>query len=328
MLTVRLTFMLLVLLSIPAAGFADAITTREGITHTGTIARITGEHIALTKARQSAVFIRSAVMDVTFDVSDVVALGSGDTLQAKVLRTEDSILVVALEQGLRILPVSSIAGIAYSSGGPLRVREISDTDDSFHSGEVTATIGRTALSLSMSIGAQSAVYRFGGSVPNWLTGFRESPIEKQFAGALYDLGARFDIEARFSVALGILLYTGEANGPGAPELREVGYFGFYTSGMYCLFPYNAFDVYVRLQLGILRGWWKLSGNVNKDARSPVASVVPAVGIQYRFFELLQVYCECDGHFATLPLSESGESLETHGLVFSLGLRMHVPKIGL
>jgi hypothetical protein len=208
----------------------------------------------------------------------------------------------------------------------LRVREIADTDGSFHAEEPTARIGRTAVSLGVSVGAQNAVFNYGGSPVLGWTGYPAPPIEKHFAGALYDIGASVDIDSGFSASLGILLYMGEANSPGNPDLREVGYFCFYASGLYHFFPQNRFDVYLGLRVGIERGWWKLLWNEIKDASSPAVSVVPGVGIQYRVFSLLQVYCECNRHLVTLPLSTKGESLDTQGFIFSLGLRMYVPKI--
>lgn len=327
MMNVPLIGLLLAVCSIAPAAIADAVTTREGIAHTGTIVKITGEHITLTKAHQAALLMRSAVVEVTFDVSDVVVLARGDTLHGKVLRTDDSILVVASGEGIRAVPVASVAGIAYAAGGVLRVREIADTDGSFHAEEVAPKIVRTALSFSLSVGAQNTVFTYGGSPAHWLSGYQEPPIEKHFAGALYDLEAGLDIDSGFSASLGILLYSGEANSPGTPELREAGYFCFYASGMYHLFPHSRLDVYLRLRLGVGRGWWKLYENVNRDATNPAASIVPGVGIQYRLFSLLQVYCECDRHFVTLPLSEKGESLDTKGFVCSLGLRMYVPGVG-
>lgn len=327
MLNVRIAWLLFLVCAIPVAGFTDTIATREGITHTGTLVQITGEYIVLQRGQQSAVFMRSAVLEVTFDVSDVVALISGDTLHGKVLRTGDSTLVVALEGGIRVLPVASIASIAHSAGSVLRVRDLSETDGSFHPEEVKARSGRTAVSFSMSVGSQNTVYTFGGSPPQWGLRPAEPAIEKQFKGALYAMEAGFDIDANVSASLGILLYTGEAHSAGSPELREVGYFCFYASGMYSAFPQSGLDVYLRLQVGIQRGRWKLWGNVNRTASSPTTSIVPGVGVKYRLFPLLQVYCECNRHLVSLPLSERGESLDTRGFVFSLGLRLYVPAAG-
>jgi hypothetical protein len=307
--------LLFLMVSILPSSLADTITTREGISHTGTITGITEDKVTLAQGRGTAILMRDAIVEVTFDVSDAIVLTSPDTLYGRVLRRDNDVVIVALEEGLRAVPGVSIGDILYSAGGQVRVKELSHTGDAFRVGKAAPKTIRTPLFFSMCLGPQSVTYTALG-------------LKKPFSGTMHRLELGLEISPSFTATCGIIIFDALPRKDVYQQMTEAGYLCYYVSGAFNFSPQRAFDVFLRLQAGVHRGSWKIGGNANFTAASPTPSIVPGVGVRYKPFSFFQVYGECDLHLASLPMSNTGDAMDTSGPVFLAGFRVYVPGLGI
>ncbi len=302
---------------------ADGITTRSGTTNIGTIVNISDQAIALRIGRETAVFLRASVTEIAFDKSDQVVLSSGDTLIGKVLRRESDGFLLAGEQELKLVHASSVIEILYSAGGPIHLREITNTDAIFRFEELPVETAKSRVFFCAYLGVQNLTYSFPGVPP-----ISPLPFEKSISGQPYGVEAGIEISSRVTATIGVCwcdAQTGLTVTEGVLPPRSIGYTTFFVSGMYNLFPENRLDVFVRVQLGIQRAGYTLYTSDARPTSSGIGMLVPGIGAQYTLSAYVHVFCRLDWYRAKLGLNYVGDTVSTEGPAIFAGLRVYVPK---
>ena len=294
--------------------FADTLSLKDGTTHSGTITKITDSTVILMAPHASIVFQRALLVEILFSKSDRVILTSGATLQGKVLRREGSGILIALENGLKILPQTQIAEFLFYSGGPFRPAELSRTDEVFQFEPQVTTKVRFPYFFSGVLTPRHLLYKWGSL---------STQSEKILNGLAYGVEFGFDLNNLLAFAVGGEWFKPQTDVVQAlkHEDRGIGYSSGYIAMSAKIspraLPALGFSARLQLFLTTATDYTYVTGNESGDFDGSLAI---KVGAQYALTPGIEPFCEVG--FQEGKLGSQFQSSRFKGTVLSFGLKVH------
>lgn len=313
-----MTLKILVLSSIlTTLVFADTITIRGGQSYKGTITAITDQSVFLRIGKETLVFQRKAIEQVTFTKSDLLVLTSGDTLSGKILHKIPTGLAVALESGLREIGASAILQLHYLTGPELRLTDIEATDEAFQFEKMPLVVKRSPIFISANLGIQSVSYSFAG---NPYVG--PPAYNKSISGWPHGVELGVEISPVMTIAGGAYWFKAKTNitivGGGMTPPDDISYSSIYLSSSYKFFPEERVNPFLKIKLALQ------DSQSSFDEGKTKITLVPGAGLTYVPTLLFQIYAEFDVQFAKFAINTNGDSVDIGGILVLAGVRVQLP----